>query len=329
LSKVKKWCLSLLRLELFSRTKLVVRAHFVVCTPIPTPVPTVGIPCDFKTPFVHFVLSWFCDQAQAVLKSRYKWSPHHAPVKPKAFLGLLHYSTCGGAITAEIQKGHIYYRCTKKSRATTWCLQPYIREEDLDKVISDLLKPYSLRSDWADEMLTRVKEEKIQNAQSSRLMAEQKRAEIGKINLRLQTLLDSFLDGIIDRETYIAEKAKGMSQKKSLEEQSSALLKGRADWLEPFQKWILTARNAGEIAIKGSLQEKRVLAQEVFGSNLVLDCKIARGSCVKPWSLLVESTKTGGMVRIAGLEPANRVFSWLPVGSVSMLFIARRLADKS
>jgi hypothetical protein len=77
-------------------------------------------------------------------------------------------------------------------------------------------------------MLKRVKEEKQQNAQSARLMAEQKRTEIEKINLRLQTLLDSFLDGIVDRETYVAEKAKGMSQKKSLEEQSGALLKGRA-----------------------------------------------------------------------------------------------------
>ena len=39
-------------------------------------------------------------------------------------------------------------------------------------------------------MLKRVKEEKSQSAQSSRLMAEQKRAEIEKINLRLQTILD-------------------------------------------------------------------------------------------------------------------------------------------
>jgi hypothetical protein len=82
-------------------------------------------------------------------------------------------------------------------------------------------------------MLTRVKEEKHQAAQTGKLMASQKRAEIEKINLRLQKLLDSFLDELIDRETYVAEKAKGMSQKKSLEEQSSALLKGRADWLEP------------------------------------------------------------------------------------------------
>ena len=154
-------------------------------------------------------------------------------------------------------------------------------------------------------MLTRVKEEKKQSTQSARLMAERKRAEIGKINLRLQTLLDSLLDGIIDREAYVAEKAKGMSRKKSLEEQSSALLKGQADWLEPFQKWILTAKDADEIAISGSLQEKRVLALKVFGSNLVLDCKKARGSCVKPWSLLVENSSSGGMVRPAGLEPAT------------------------
>ena len=99
-----------------------------------------------------------------------------------------------------------------------------------------------------------------------------------------------------------------MSQKKSLEEQSTALLKGRADWLEPFQNWILTARNAGEIAVKGSPQEKKVLAQKVFGSNLVLDCKKARGSCVKPWSLLVELNLTGGVVRVAGVEPTTFSF---------------------
>ena len=36
---------------------------------------------------------------------------------------------------------------------------------------------------------------------------------------RLQRLLDSFLDELIDRETFAVEKAKLMSQKKTLEEQ--------------------------------------------------------------------------------------------------------------
>jgi len=139
--------------------------------------------------------------------------------------------------------------------------QPYVREEDLNIQISDLLKPFSLQAVWADEMLTRVKGEKKQSAQTAKLMAAQKCVEIEKINLRLQKLLESFLDEVIDRETYVAAKAKEMSQKKSLEEQSTALLKGQADWLEPFQSWTITARNAGETVINGSLQQKRVLAK--------------------------------------------------------------------
>ncbi len=243
------------------------------------------------------------DKAQAVLFGRWRYSPAENKNEPKAYLGLLRCSTCGGAITAEIQKGHTYYRCTKKSRATTRCLQPYIREEALDAEITALLKPFSLRADWADEMLSRVKEEKKQSAQSDALMALQKRAVIEKINLRLQKLLDSFLDEIIDRDTYVAEKAKFMSQKKTLEEQSTALLNGRANWLEPFQNWILTARNAGEIAVNSSPQEKKVLAQKVFGSNLVLDCKKARGSCVKPWSYLLDNSSSRMVERAMGIEP--------------------------
>jgi hypothetical protein len=119
-----------------------------------------------------------------------------------------------------------------------------------------------------------------------------------------------------------------MSQKKSLEEQCDALLKGRANWLEPFQRWILTARNAGEIAVSGSPQERKVLAQKVFGSNLVLDCKKARGSCVKPWSHLLDNSSSGGMVPTTGLEPVNRVFSPLPTLASFSVFIAHKVTNK-
>ncbi len=264
------------------------------------------------------------DEVQAVLRERWKWSPTVKPVQEKPFLGLLRCAGCGMMITAEHKEkrqkngnthSYTYYRCTKKGKANP-CLQPYIREEALDAEISALLKPFALRSDWADEMLSRIKGEKKSAAQSALQLAAQKREEIERVSLRLQRLLDSFLDGVIDRNDYTAEKAKLMSQKKTLEEQKDAFVAGRADWLEPFQNWIITARNAGEIAVRGSPQEKKVLAQKVFGSNLVLDCKKARGSCVKPWSLLVDNSSSGGLVRIAGLEPA-RVAPLPPQSSVS------------
>src|SRR5947207_11559983 len=76
------------------------------------------------------------DEVQAVMNRRFRWRPDDTKRKPKAFLGLLHCAECGGAITGEIQKGHTYYRCTKKGRFPTWCAQQYIREEALDVEIS-------------------------------------------------------------------------------------------------------------------------------------------------------------------------------------------------
>jgi site-specific DNA recombinase len=241
-------------------------------------------------------------EVAVVLGRRWRYSPLEKKTTPKAFLGLLHCATCGGAISAEIQKGHTYYRCTKKGRLTSWCQQPYIREEALDAEITTLLRPFELPSSWADQMLALLADEKKSDAQAEVHLAAQKRTEAEGISGRLKKLLDALLDGVIDRSEYTAEKAELMSQKKTVEEQTAAISTGRAKWPEPFKNWVLTAKNTGEIAVSGSFQEERGLASKIFGSNLVLDCKKARGSCVKPWSLLLETSQTGGVVPATGLE---------------------------
>jgi hypothetical protein len=60
--------------------------------------------------------------------------------------------------------------------------------------------------------------------------------------------------------------------------------------------------------------------------------KKSRGSCVKPQSLLVENSSSGGMVRGAGFEPVKAPFTALPASDVcgdSLPFIARRIANQS
>jgi hypothetical protein len=58
-----------------------------------------------------------------------------------------------------------------------------------------------------------------------------------------------------------------------MEERKSRLMAGRADWPGPLENWISTAKSAGEIAVPGSLEEKKDLVWKIFDSNLVLDCK--------------------------------------------------------
>jgi hypothetical protein len=245
------------------------------------------------------------DEVQSVLKGRARTSPQTKHV-PKVFLGLLRCAGCGGAITAEIQKGHTYYRCTKKNRIVSWCAQPYVREEALAEEITALLAPFCLCEQWATQMLEMLKVERHAVAASSSALHERNQAALDSMNARQQRLLDSYLDGVLDRETYLAEKAKIMSNKKSLEEQSPDSVATHNSWLEPFENWLKEAGNAGKVVETGSLHEKKKLASKIFGSNLLLDRKKARGSATKPWSLLLETPSCSELVRLAGLEPANR-----------------------
>jgi hypothetical protein len=110
----------------------------------------------------------------------------------------------------------------------------------------------------------------------------------------------------IERETFLAKKEELLSKKKALQEAIEQIESGVSrTWLEPFTEWVQTARTLGKIAGTGSSQEKKGAASKVFGSNLFLDSKKARGSCVKPWSALVEFNQTGGMVHPPGVEPGT------------------------
>ena len=71
------------------------------------------------------------DEVQEVMKEKSKPKKRKEKIN-YAFRGLLKCGECGCAITSEIQKGHIYYRCTKKRGK---CSQRYIREELLAEKI--------------------------------------------------------------------------------------------------------------------------------------------------------------------------------------------------
>ena len=159
------------------------------------------------------------DKAQEILKERGR--PHHKPKnEPQAFCGLIRCGECGMGITAEIQKGHTYYRCTKKRGN---CSQPYVREEKLNRQLSQLLQEFSFRPDWAAEMRKMLEKDKAEAAQYSTALVQEAREKIRAIQIKLQRLLDSYLDQVIEQEIYRTEKAKLLSEKKSLEEQSTRL----------------------------------------------------------------------------------------------------------
>ena len=249
------------------------------------------------------------DKVQEILKQRGR--PHHKTKnEPQAFCGLLHCATCGMGITGEYkvkrQKNgnehyYTYYHCTRKNKMVK-CKEPCIRQEGLDQQISSLLQKFSLREDWAEDLLKMLDKDKMETAQSSAAFVQENRNKVVEIQSKLQRLLDGYLEQDIDREIYREEKAKLLSAKKSLEEKTTNLEQKRTGWIEPMSEWIKEAKNLPKIARESNLFAKKVAAKEIFGSNLVLANREAR---LRAPSGLAES----GQIQWAAVAAAHEMAS--------------------
>ena len=259
------------------------------------------------------------DKVQEVLKQRGR-PRHKTAIEPQVFRGLLRCGTCGMMITGEYrikkQKNgnkhyYTYYNCTKK-RKDFKCGESCIRQEVLDKQISSLLQKVSLRPDWAEKLQIRLEKDKTQSAKSVSAFVQGSQEKIKVIQTKLQRLLDGYLEQDIDREIYRVEKTKLLSEKKSLDEQNIKLEQKQNDWLEPMENWIKVASNLEKIARDSNLFNKKVAAEQVFGSNLRLAAREARGNPQNQWAALCAAHEMAGqksesqiLERATGIEPAS------------------------
>ena len=257
------------------------------------------------------------DEVQEVLKQRGR-PRHKTEIEPQIFCGLLKCDTCGMMITGEYrvkkQKNgnvhdYIYYHCTKKNKAIK-CPEPCIRQEELEKQISSLLQKVSLRTDWAEKLNARMEKDKTKSVQSVSAFVQESENKIKIINTKLQRLLDGYLEQDIEREIYRQEKAKLLSEKKSLEEKIVRFEQKQNDWLEPMARWINYAQNIEKIARDSNLLEKKVAVKEIFGSNLFLASRALRGEPQNQWAALCAAQKMASkkserlvLVGASGLEP--------------------------
>ena len=255
------------------------------------------------------------DQVQTVLAQKGK--PRVDPPVPKPFLGLLTCGGCGMSITAErkikFYKGthrqvtYIYYRCTKKSKVIR-CKERFIRQEELDKQLSELIETFALPADWADKILKRLDQEKKDTAQSAAAFVQSQRETVTAITSKLQFLVDAYLEQVIDRESYLQKKAELLSHKKSVEEKINSFEQTQTEWLAPMRAWVKDAASAANIARGDDLDAKKVLLLKIFGSDLTLTDKKARGSAPDPWAALRAAPTTRSWERVKGIEPSRPVW---------------------
>jgi site-specific DNA recombinase len=232
------------------------------------------------------------DRVQAALETRGRRQKAHKD--PQALCGLLRCGECGCSITAEAitkrQKNgnvhrYIYYRCTKKRGP---CSQSYVREEVLNIQLSDLLSRFVLPQEWAKEMLLMADKDEREAQSVAVASVRELRATLADIDTRIARLIDIYVEQDIDRDAYLVRKRALMSERKSVEGQIARLERNATAWLQPLRDWIKDAQTLGEILKDDDLPSKKTSLQKIFGSNLTLQSREARGVAQNQWTSLCE-----------------------------------------
>ena len=184
-----------------------------------------------------------------------------------AFLGLMKCASCGASITAEIQKGHNYYRCTKKKGA---CQEKhYLREEVLSEQIKSFLQKVSLSNQDTEKVLAALDNEQEQAKQQARSKVEILRGQLNQVETKLAKLLDVYLVDALSTEEYAAKKQSLLSQKVSLSEKITDFETKGLSWLEPAREFVKSLNQASNLLFSPNPTAMTTFLKNI-GSNHIL-----------------------------------------------------------
>ena len=232
------------------------------------------------------------DKVQGIMEDKSR--PKKRSEKVYAFRGLFKCGECGCAITSEIQKGHNYYRCTKKKVP---CSQKYVREETLAEQISDILKKVSLSDKWKDKMIEILEKEQIETDRAGFSFSQKLKSQIKECEEKLEKLLDAHLNSDISREEYLEKKQKILNQKIEISEKLKSFEKKGGNWLEPAKNFILASNQTQITALSDDLQRKSQFLKKA-GSNLLLSNRKIKYFPRGAWEILEN-------LPVSGAEPRS------------------------
>ena len=193
-----------------------------------------------------------------------------------AFAGLATCGECGAAITAEqhVKKykngtgqTFIYYRCTKKLKT---CTQKYVSESELEPQIRKIVSDCGLYVEWEPYFEKWISEAEQKDKLTAEVEEKQIGGQIQESEIKLNRLLDGYLDQVIEPEIYKQKKNELFDEKLKLEEKKSQIQKNGTVWLEPMREFVNCALQAQKIArAKNNCHDLSIMAKKV-GSNFFL-----------------------------------------------------------
>lgn len=220
-------------------------------------------------------------------------------VRQFLFRGLAVCGECGLKITAEIKKGHTYYRCTK-SRGTKQCSQKYVREEDLTDKVRQQLALYDFNDEKLGDIIeaAEIKYAEMMNGTDTR--KKELEASITEIRKRRESLIEKFIDNAIPKEIYDRKYSESIGEEADIEEKMQGLGNENGDAIADIRTIAQFTKVAHEIFNRGDETIKKEITSLISSNFGLNDRKIAYFNLNAPFSWLAED--------VASLTPEKATF---------------------
>jgi site-specific DNA recombinase len=169
---------------------------------------------------------------------------------------------CGFNLTAELQKGHVYYRCHTRD-----CVRWTFREEEIDRTVADALSPLALdeqEREYARLWFTAAGLDKA-NRQANEL--ENCRKSLAQVRERLGRLADAYIDGVFDQRMLEEKRAALLLEEAGLKKTMADTEAGRSDNLARLEKYFELTKAASNLYNLALPAEKRDFVKKLT-SNL-------------------------------------------------------------
>jgi len=179
-----------------------------------------------------------------------------------AFSRMIRCALCEKTVMAELQKGHVYYRCHTED-----CETKTIREERIDQALESAFEPLRLNEDES----AYVKEWFAWARANTQTQVAQKleayRLQIAQTRDRLARLTDAYLDGTIEKSVHAERRARLIVEENELKRRIQDVEAGSDVTLAHLEKYLELIQAASNLYKTALPSEKRVLVKKLT-SNL-------------------------------------------------------------
>ncbi len=191
------------------------------------------------------------------------------------YQGLFRCGMCGGLLTPELKKKksgkeYIYYHCNDTHKKGCKKLS-YISQTSIDEIIIKLLKSFSISKELFDSIKSFIKEIHDDKHDYQEKTEASITRKIEQVNKRIRQAYEDKCDGTIDEDFWREINKSYHAEKTELIEALHRVNEADIRFYETCEKLLKFARNAHQMFLNGSVEDKRFITQTVLSNATYYD----------------------------------------------------------